>query len=42
MTCPKCGTDLEHCDDYGHDFYYCPDCNDIAYNEEGEIIGVIE
>jgi hypothetical protein len=40
MTC-KCGALLEHFDDYGHDYYYCPECNDTAYNEFGKEIGKI-
>ena len=41
MTCLNCGKELEHIEDYG-EYYYCPDCLDYAYDEDGEAIGRLE
>ena len=44
MICPKCGKELDYFTGLEHipAFEYCSDCNDTAYNEEGEVIFPIE
>jgi transcription initiation factor IIE alpha subunit len=42
LHCPKCGSELKYFNDYGSEYFYCPRCNDTAYNEKGEEIGKIE
>lgn len=37
----KCGEPLEHCEEYGHDYYYCPKCMNWAYRD-GERIARLE
>lgn len=40
LHCPKCGEKLAYFSGLEHipDFFYCPKCNDQAYNEDGEEI----
>jgi hypothetical protein len=41
LSCQTCGGELNHFDEYGIDYYYCPECNDLAYDERGRIINKI-
>lgn len=40
LVCPNCGTELSHYSGLEHIpyFYYCPKCNDWAYNEKMEVL----
>jgi hypothetical protein len=44
MKCPECGTLLEHFGGLENipEYYYCPKCNDKAYNEDEEVIARLE
>lgn len=44
--CPKCGEKLFLCEFiaatplYSFDYYYCPECNDVAYDPwDGTVLG---
>ena len=44
MNCPNCNSNLEHFSglEYIPEYYYCPKCIDVAYNEDGEKIADLE
>jgi len=44
MNCPKCGKELAYFSGNERipEFYYCPDCNDTAYNEDGDVLFPLE
>ena len=43
-TCPNCGEELEHFSGLEHipEYLYCPKCVDKAYNEDGDVIFLLE
>lgn len=44
MTCSKCGKELEYFSGLEQipEYLYCPECNDTAYNEQGEVIFLLD
>ena len=44
LLCPKCGRSLHHfsgIDRFLPEFNYCPVCNDVAYDDDGNKIAEI-
>lgn len=40
--CPECGAQMNRASADTTDWWYCPECMDVAYDEEGNCIGPLE